>query len=50
MIDIQKQDERLLLIYSSDGYNTVTWIDDKLMKEESITIRRTFLFEPEDLS
>jgi hypothetical protein len=48
VITISKKDKQLLLIYESDRYNDVRWLDEKL-EQESVTFRRTFTFSWADL-
>lgn len=49
MIKILQQDDELLLKYESDGTSDVRWIDEKLQREGSVTIRRVFTFDANSL-
>ena len=42
MIKISKKDKQLLLIYESDRYNDVRWLDEKLKQNGSISLRHVF--------
>lgn len=42
MIKISKKDKQLLLIYESDRYNDVRWIDEKLKQNGSVSLRHVF--------
>jgi hypothetical protein len=44
VIKISKKDKQLLLIYESDRYNDVRWLDEKLEQNGDITFRHTFTF------
>lgn len=49
MIKISKQKDRLLLIYQPGRDNDVSWLDNKLRQDGSVTLRRTFTFTDADL-
>lgn len=49
MIKILNQDDRLLLRYVSDGNSDVRWIDERLQSEGSVTIRRVFTFDTNNI-
>lgn len=49
MIKILKIKDRLLLRYEADRFNDARWIDEKLKQDGSVTLRRTFTFESDDL-
>lgn len=49
MINILKTNNQLLLEYQPDRFNDVTWLDEKLNQDESVTLRRTFTFTHADL-
>jgi hypothetical protein len=49
MIKILIRDERLLLEYTNDLNSDARWIDDRLKESGSVTLRRTFTFEPDNL-
>ena len=42
MIKIVKKDNQLLLIYESDRYNDVRWLDEKLKQNGSVSLRHVF--------
>ena len=42
MIKISKKDKQLLLIYESDRYNDVRWLDEKLEQNGSVSLRHVF--------
>jgi len=44
VIKISKQMDRLLLIYQPDRFNDTRWLDEKLEKDGTVTLRRTFTF------
>jgi Domain of unknown function (DUF4263) len=44
MITIFEEEDRLLLRYESERFNSTGWIREKLSNEGSVTIRRTFTF------
>jgi hypothetical protein len=49
VIKIIQDDNRLLLNYQPDRFTDAGWLDDKLKKNSSVTLRRTFTFTPADL-
>ena len=49
MIKILKHDNQLLLEYTADRFNDARWIDEKLKEDGSVTLRRTFTFQSDDL-
>lgn len=49
MINILKNDDQLLLEYTPDGNSDPRWVDHKLQREGSVTLRRTFTFRPHGL-
>jgi hypothetical protein len=49
VIRFSEQGNQLLLIYQSDLYNDVRWIDEKLRQQGYVTLRRTFTFSSADL-
>lgn len=49
MIKISKQVDGLLLIYQPDRFNDARWLDEKLERDGSATLRRTFTFARADL-
>jgi hypothetical protein len=42
VIKIVKKDNQLLLIYESDRYNDVRWLDEKLKQNGSVSLRHVF--------
>lgn len=49
MIKIISNKNHLLLIYKTDLPNNSSWIETKLKKNRSVTLKNTFTFSPEDL-
>ena len=49
MIEILKQADSLLLTYVPDRFNSVQWLDEKLRKDNKVTLRRTFTFKTGNL-
>jgi len=49
MLKVTKREEQLLLTYQPDGFNGVRWLDDKLLEDGSVTLRRCFTFTKSDL-
>lgn len=49
MIKIISNNNHLLLIYKTDLPNNSSWIETKLKKNRSVTLKNTFTFSPEDL-
>lgn len=49
MIEIRKEKNQLWLIYKPDRFTDVRWVDNELRTAGQVSLRRTFLFKPEDL-
>ena len=49
MIKISKQADGLLLTYVPDRFNSVKWLDEKLRKNNKVTLRWTFTLKTNDL-
>ena len=44
-----KNDDRLLLKYTAEGFNDPKWVDSRLKKRGKVTLRKCFKFGPRDL-
>lgn len=49
MVDILKEDEKLLLSYKPELVDNSQWVDKKLQENDQVTFRRTFTFTHSDL-